>query len=56
MRWWEYRLARGAGHSVLDSLASTLFNKHLPDRKLEIEAEREASIARMEKARPGAGR
>jgi hypothetical protein len=52
MRWWEYRLARGAGYSVLESLASTLFNKELPSRKAEIDAEREAIAARVEKLDP----
>jgi hypothetical protein len=52
MRWWEYRLARGAGYSVWDSLTAVLFDRELPSRKAEIDAEREAIAARVEKLDP----
>ncbi len=39
-------------HQVLNSLAATLFDKELPSRKAEIDAEREAAIARLEKLDP----
>ena len=52
MAWWEYKHARAAGYSVFDSLASSLLNKELPSRKAEIEAEKEATIARMEALDP----
>jgi hypothetical protein len=39
-------------HQVLNSLAATLFDKELPSRKAEIDAEREAAIARLKKLDP----
>jgi hypothetical protein len=54
MKWWEYRLARGAGYSVWDSLASAFFNKKLDHdkREAQIAAERMAIITGMEKLDP----
>jgi mono/diheme cytochrome c family protein len=52
MAWREYRLARGAGYAVWDSLASAFFNKELPSRQAEIAAKRDAVLARIEKLDP----
>jgi hypothetical protein len=52
MAWWEYRLARGAGYSRWDAFRGSFLNQDLPSRKAEIEAEREATIARMEALDP----
>jgi hypothetical protein len=52
MGWWEYRLARGAGYSRWDAFRSAFLNHRLPSRKAEIDAEREATIARMEAIDP----
>lgn len=52
MAWWEYRLARGAGYSRWDAFRGSFLNQNLPSRKAEIEAEREASITRIEKLDP----
>jgi hypothetical protein len=52
MAWWAYRLARGAGYSRWDAFRGSYLNQDLPNRTAEIEAEREASIARMEKLDP----
>ena len=50
MKWWEYRLARGAGFSVWELLASAFFNKELDmkKRKAEIAEARAAHIAKLE--------
>jgi hypothetical protein len=52
MAWWEYRLARGAGHSRWDAFRGAFLNQELPSRKDEIEVERQATIARMEALDP----
>lgn len=52
MAWWAYRLARGAGYSRWDAFRRGFLNQDLPSRKDEIEAQREATIARMEKLDP----
>ena len=52
MAWWEFKLLRGAGYSVTDSLKGALLNKDLPSRQAEIEAERQATIEQIEKLDP----
>jgi hypothetical protein len=52
MSWWAYRLAQGAGYSRWNAFRSAYLNQDVPDRTAEIEAEREATIARIEKLDP----
>jgi hypothetical protein len=44
MKWWQYRLARGAGYGIGDTLAAVFFGKELDweKRKAEIAAQRVA--------------
>ena len=50
MPYWAYRLARGAGYSRWQSFRGAFLNAKLPDRKNEIQAERDASLGRLWKS------
>jgi hypothetical protein len=44
--WMYYRIARGAGHSVLRSLAVALFNRGIPEKVQSNEGKRRKIISR----------